>query len=106
MDRNFWEILVPVSWNDGTKIEVEYHRQWDAKVRAISGGLTIMRAIKGQWEFEELVFSEKVIPCRVLATSEQMDKIIDITLEHYHDQHTILAYRISSEVKLRNRARP
>jgi hypothetical protein len=103
-EQHFYEILVPMNWNnDGSKIDVEYHRQWDAKVRAISGGLTILRAVRGQWQYEDKLFTEKVIPCRILATREQMDKIVDITLEHYHDQISVLAYRLSSEVIMKYR---
>lgn len=103
MERHLWEILVPHQTNAGEKIDVAYHREWDAKVRAISGGLTILRPHRGQWMFDERLFEEKVIPCRILATREEIDQIIDLTLAHYPDQHAVLAYRLSSEVVLRYR---
>lgn len=104
MERHLYEILVPECWNTGFKIAVEFHQQWDARVRSISGGLTILRPFKGQWEFDNKLFAEHVIPCRVLATREEMDTIMDITMEHYHDQHCVLAYRLSSEVIMRYRS--
>jgi|SRR5208282_4601917 len=103
MERQFWEVYVPVSWNDGNRIDAEYHRQWDSKIRAISGGLSVTRIIKGQWEVEGELFDEKMIPCRVLASRQEMDQIVALTLEHYHDQHCVMAYRLSSEVILRYR---
>lgn len=103
MERHLYEILVPECWNHGTKIPVDYHQEWDALVRAISGGLTVLRPFKGQWEFNNNLFTEHVIPCRVLATRAEMDKIVEITMEHYPDQHCIMAYRLSTEVILRYR---
>lgn len=103
MERQFWELLVPMTTTAGHKIPVEHHRNWDSKVRSISGGLTILRAMRGQWLFRDKLFEEKVIPCRILATREEMDKIVAMTLDHYHDQHCILAYQLSSEVILRYR---
>ena len=103
MKRQLWEILVPANWNDGEKIDDEYHRSWDARVRAISEGLSIMRTVKGKWEFHGEVFDERVIPCRVLATPEEMEKVIAITLQHYYDQHCVFAYRLSTEIITRYR---
>jgi hypothetical protein len=103
MERQFWEIFVPMTTNIGAKIPVEYHRAWDEKVKAISGGLTILRAVKGDWLFQAKWFKEKVIPCRILATREEMDAVVDITLEHYGDQHCILAYQISNQIIMRYR---
>lgn len=44
-----WEIYVPVVSNEGKEYSLEHHKQWDEKVRAISGGLTILKSAKGQW---------------------------------------------------------
>lgn len=99
----FWEILVPYQTNEGKKIDVKYHREWDSKIRAISGGLTILRPMRGQWLFNNRFYDEKVIPCRILATKEEIDVIIEITLKHYKDQHCVMAYKISSEVIVKYR---
>lgn len=103
MQRQLWEIYVPSHWNRGAEIPVEWHEAWDAKVREISGGLTLLHPVKGQWLFNGGCIHEEVIPCRVLATRRELDKILAITLEHYPDQHSILAYRVSDEVVLRYR---
>lgn len=102
-ERHVWEILVPANWNTGAKIDAAYHQKWDARVREISGGLTIFRAVKGQWVYGAETMFEEVIPCRVLASRAEMDAIVAITLEHYHDQHSVLAYRLSSEILLKHR---
>lgn len=100
-----WEILVPTIRNDGKPIRTRFHRVWDAKVRAISGGLTIHTPAKGQWVHPEsgTLFAERMIPVRIMCTREQIDKIVDITLEYY-EQIAVMAYRISDEVILKHRA--
>jgi hypothetical protein len=103
MERSLWEILVPRTWNDGADIDTDFHRLWDAKVREVSGGLTIRSAEKGQWVFQGKFIEEETIPCRVIATREELDKILAITLAHYHDQYCVMAYKISNEVTLRYR---
>jgi hypothetical protein len=43
-----------------------------------------------------------MIPCRIICTKEQINKIVDFTLVHY-DQEAILAYKISSVVILKHK---
>lgn len=100
-----WEILVPTVRMDGTGFyKTRYHRVWDEKVRAITGGLTIMPPAKGQWvsEDDDELFVERMIPVRVAATEAQLEAITDMTLEYY-DQRTVLAYKISDDVRFKNR---
>jgi hypothetical protein len=125
---SLWEILVPtekrvppaipldllIAARDGDieathRIEkwkhysTRYHKVWDAKVRAISGGLTIMAPVKGQWTSNEGdLFKERMIPVRIMATREQIEKIIDFTIEYY-DQLAVLCYKLSDEVILKHR---
>lgn len=103
-EKSLWEILVPtVKPNtDGKKyFRTRYHRVWDAHVRMLSGGLTIMSPSKGQWVSPcGQLFTERMIPVRILASREDIEKIIDFTLEYYH-QEAVLCYRISDEVLLR-----
>lgn len=80
-----------------------YHKVWDAKVRAISGGLTIMSPVKGQWTSNDGdLFKERMIPVRIIATREQIDQVIDLTLEYY-DQLAVLCYKLSDEVILKHK---
>lgn len=96
-----WEILVPTIRNDGRPFRTRYHRVWDQKVRAISGGLTIMPVAKGQWIAPDgKLFMERMIPVRLIATREQMEAIVDMTIKYY-EQLAVLAYKISEEVILR-----
>jgi hypothetical protein len=98
--QTLWEILVPTVRNDGRPIRTKFHRVWDERVRAISGGLTIMPVAKGQWVHKDELFKERMIPVRIIATRKQMDKIIDMTMEYY-EQLAVLAYKISEEVILK-----
>lgn len=44
--KPLWEILVP--YKMGRKnVPVPYHQEWDAKVMAIAGGMTLMKIAKG-----------------------------------------------------------
>lgn len=100
-----WEILVPtVRTVDGKPIKTRYHRVWDKMVYNIAGGCTILEPTKGKWVAPggEL-FEERMIPVRIACTKEQIDIIVDLTLEYY-DQKAIIAYKVSNEVILRHRS--
>jgi hypothetical protein len=124
-----WEILVPTEkrvktaqpslslneadyalelkeWRKQNSYTTRYHRVWDAKVRAIAGGLTILTPAKGQWvSAAGELYVERMIPVRISASREQIDQIIDLTLTYY-DQLAVLCYKISDEVILRHRKEP
>lgn len=116
-----WEILVPtekrvkeprvpgdtfentVDPNLKNYYTTRYHRVWDAKVRAITGGLTVLTPAKGQWVSPDgELFIERMIPVRIVATRPQIEQIIDMTMVYY-DQLAILCFKISDEVILKHR---
>ena len=98
---SLWEILVPTVRNDGRPYRLRFHRVWDQKIREISGGLTIMSPAKGQWVCPDgNLFSERMIPCRIIAKDDQINEIISVTMKHYDDQIAILCYKISDDVRL------
>lgn len=101
---NMWEILVPTVRRVGGKpYTTRFHRVWDSKVRAISGGLTVLTPAKGQWVAPNgELFVERMIPVRIIATRLQIEQVIDITLEYY-DQLAVLCYKVSDEVILKHR---
>lgn len=97
-----WEILVPTVRNDGKPFRLRYHRVWDAKVREITGGLTILQPAKGQWVCPEgNLFQERMIPVRVACSADQMARISDFTAEYY-DQQAIMYYRVSDRVVIQH----
>ena len=99
-NKTLWEILVPGYSNQGKEYELDYHKEWDKQVRGIAGGLTVLKTAKGQWiSLDDKLFVEKMIPVRIHCTENQIDKIIQITMKHYN-QEAVLAYEISSNVKL------
>ena len=92
-----WEILVPTVSNEGKPYRTRYHRVWDAKVREIAGGLTILRPAIGQWVSPDGdLFKERMIPVRVMCTEEEINKIIKITIDYY-DQIAVLATLVSTK---------
>lgn len=99
-----WEILVPTVRRIGGKpYRTRYHRVWDAKVRSITGGLTITPPSKGEWISNDgELFRERMIPVRIMCTVEQIEQISRMSLEYY-DQLAIMYYKISDEVRIINR---
>ena len=103
MEKCLWEILVPTIRNNGIPFRTRYHRVWDKKVREITNGLTILPPTKGQWISPSgELFIERMIPVRIVATKEEIDQIVDMTISYY-DQIAVLAYKISDEVILKYR---
>lgn len=103
-NQRMWEILVPTQWNTGKPIRKKHHQVWDIYVRAICGGLTIIPPIKGQWIDVDNLYTERMIPVRLMADEKQIEAVIDYTLRHY-EQIEILYYVISPDVRIK-RATP
>lgn len=100
MKKEMWEVLVPTIRNDGRPIRTRFHRVWDAKVYAITGGLTILTPAHGRWVAPDgTLFAERMIPVRIVATREQMEQIVNMTLDYY-EQLAVLAYKVSDDVML------
>ena len=98
-----WEILVPtIKRKTGKPIKTKFHKRWDDKVREISGGLTILAPVKGQWiSLENELFNDRMIPVRIIVKSkEDIEKIVEITLKHY-EELAVLCYKVSEEVILK-----
>ena len=96
-----WEILVP--YKMGRKnVQLPYHKEWDEKVIAITGGLTIYKTTKGIWTSPTTnkTHKEAMIPVRIACSKEQFEQIIDITITHYK-QEAVFGYKVSDEVLIR-----
>jgi len=103
MENELWEILVPASNNKDLKFTYEHHKEWDAFVKKITGGVTIMKTAKGQWVSPiGKLYIDRMIPCRIVCNEQQISDIIDFTIEHYN-QEAVLAYRVSTNVILRHK---
>lgn len=102
-NSSMWEILVPTVSSEGKPFRARYHRVWDAKVRDLSHGLTILNPVKGQWMNQNgELFTERMIPVRIMCRKQDINKIIDFTMEYY-EQDAVLAYMISSDCILKYR---
>jgi len=103
MNKELWEILVPASNNKELKFTYDHHKEWDAFVKEITGGVTIMKTAKGEWVSPTgKLYIDRMIPCRIVCNEEEISKIIDFTITHYK-QEAVLAYRISDNVILRHK---
>jgi hypothetical protein len=97
---SLWQILIPTSMN-GDEILVDHHAMWDAQVCILAGGLTILKGVKGKWASEDYnTVHEGMIPVLVCCTPEQLENILDFTLEHYK-QKEVFAFKISDEVRIK-----
>jgi hypothetical protein len=97
-----WEILVPTVFNDGRPIRTRYHRKWDEKVRALTGGMTILPAAKGQWVSSDgNLFKERMIPVRIMTERKTMQEIAQMTMDHY-EQLAVMVYRVSDDAFIVN----
>jgi hypothetical protein len=102
-NKFLYEILVPTIRNDGRPIRTRFHKVWDSKVYEITGGITILKPTKGKWvSAEGKLFDERMIPVRIACSAQQMDKIIDMTIDYY-EQLAVMAYKISEEVIIRHK---
>lgn len=101
-----WEILVPTIIDRGKglrPVRTKCHREWDIRVRRITGGLTILPPAKGSWiNPSNELFLERMIPVRIACTSSQIDDIIRLTLNYYY-QEAVMAYKISEDVRIIHR---
>ena len=85
------------------KFSYNHHKEWDAYVKGLTGGVTIMKTAKGEWVSPNgELYIDKMIPCRIVCNEEQISKIIDFTIEHY-SQEAVLGYRVSTHVILRHK---
>jgi hypothetical protein len=61
-----------------------------------------MAPARGQWVHPTTgtLYKERVIPVRIMATRDEIEKVINLTLKYY-DQLAVLCYKISDEVILK-----
>ena len=89
-----FEILVPCQWNNGRGVRTRHHKEWDKKIHGLTGGLTIMPVAKGQWVDGGVLYSDRVIPVRIMCTQSQIEDIAEMTIEHYR-QLAVMYFKIS-----------
>lgn len=94
-----WEILVPCQYNTGKPVRTRHHRQWDKWVMKVTQGMTILAPSKGKWvnKLDAKAYEERMIPVRIACTRQQIEQIIQFSLNHYK-QLAMMAYKISDEV--------
>lgn len=79
-----FEILVPTIYGDTKKpIRTRHHKNWDAGVRKLAGGLTLLQPVIGEWVGEVEVERERVIPVRVACLPTVMRRVVAFTMKHY-----------------------
>lgn len=95
-----FEVLVPTKYGDTIKpVSTKHHKNWDAVVRKISGGLTILKPGKGQWVFEQSLWEERIIPVRIMCSENQIKQIVNFTIKHYR-QKAVMYYVVSEDCRI------
>lgn len=102
--KPLWEILVPCvhgeaepRTSNGNPVKVRHHKVWDAKVREICGGLTIMKPARGEWVSEDdQLYQERMIPVRIMASENEVKKIAEFTIKHYN-QLAVMYYKVTED---------
>jgi len=101
MDKKcLWEIFVPKNHNEKTIYGVSHHREWNRKVTTETDVILLSSTPykkKSCPTIGKCFFSEEMILLRVCCTSEEFDKILDITIDHY-DRDEIIAFKISDKM--------
>lgn len=96
-----YEILVPTLHSDGRPIKTRFHRVWDSRVREITNGLTVLNPVKGQWvNGNGKLFSERMIPVRIMCSATQIEDIADMTAKYY-DQEAVMFWKVSDGVRIK-----
>lgn len=91
--QSLWEILVPTVRNDGRPFRLRYHRVWDERVKAVSGGLTVVQPVRGTWiSPTDEEFKERMIPVRIMCTRSEIMEIARMS-KIYYEQEAIMVYR-------------
>jgi len=101
MKHSIWIIFVPTTMND-KPVRTKHHKEWDKKVKGITGGLTITPPGKGYWVNDKgETIHERMIPVWIKCSEKEIIKISDITAKHYN-QDAIMFYKISDDVRIIN----
>lgn len=97
-----WEILVPTVRADGEYFRTRQHREWDIRVRRLTGGLTVLPPVRGQWmNALGRLEDERMIPVRVACTEDEINQIADMTAAFYK-QDAVMFYCISDKVFIKD----
>jgi hypothetical protein len=98
MEICLWKIFVPTISAAGKPIRLRFHRVWDAKVMAITGGLTINAPIHGRWVSPlGVLYAERMIPVEIACTEEQIKDIHKMT-KAYYNQEKVMYAKLSNYV--------
>ena len=100
-NRSLWEMLVPATVK-GLTVPKQRHQLWDAEVRKVSQGLTILSPARGQWVTPlGCLQVERMIPVRLICTKREIARIATLTARHYK-QEAVMYYELSRHVCIRH----
>ena len=79
-------------------ISTKHHKNFDAFVKGISNGLTIMTPAKGIWVSDK-EYIERIIPVKIMCTEKEIKTIVKFALKHYR-QKAVMWYCVSNDVHI------
>lgn len=65
--------------------------------------MTVLPPARGTWHNVGVVYRDRMIPVRFMATRKEMEHIVQMTLDHYTDEKAVMAYKVSEEIILKFR---
>lgn len=101
MTKHLYEILVPRYTRNQVSIKMDLHREWDRRVKEMTGGLTILKSGIGYWVCPEPgeTVREQMIPVRIFCTEAQIEAIATLTLNFY-SQDKVMYYLVAEHVHM------
>jgi len=102
-NKSLWEIMIPKNIDKHTIFHVSSHRQWNKYVEELTGGMVFFSNLDRRWisSTKTSPYFDNKIPVRIFCSKEQMDKIIDFTMQHYDQKH-VIAYELSNNIILKH----
>ena len=98
---NLYEILVPTKYGDTQKpISTKHHKEWDKRVRTLTGGLTILTPAKGQFVYENSLLKERIIPVRIMCEESIMQQIVQLTINTIARRQSCSSYSLREPILL------
>jgi len=99
-----WEILIPINDNVLHYVTEASHRrirEWQEKVAATTGGLTILKSRIGEYvSTHHALIKEPMLPILIACTEKDILSIADFTASFFH-QDAIMFYQVSPLATIR-----
>lgn len=89
--KSVWEILIPVSDNDGNRFENENFDTWEKRLLAIAGGFTLALNVTSMWRDKDgNIYTDISIPYRVMCEYEEAKRLADFARVEFRQKAVMI----------------